>query len=338
MRKKKSNFLITGGAGFIGSEFVRQAARKNYKINVVDNLTYAGDLQRLKEVRGRFKFYKADICDKNRISAIFKETRPDIVVHFAAETHVDRSILYAGAVIKTNILGTQVLIEAARRSKIKKFIHISTDEVYGDIIKGRFSEETPLNPSSPYSSGKAGADLLIKAYSRTYGFPSIIVRPSNNYGPWQYPEKLIPVVIYKALNDQKIPVYGKGMNVREWLYVADCACAILEIIEKGGIGEIYNLSSGEEKKNIEVVERVLDILNKPNSLIQYVKDRPGHDIRYALDSSKLKKEMDWKPEVNFEQGIRNTVQAYKDNMEWLEKKVITVRNFWGKVYKNSNES
>jgi dTDP-glucose 4,6-dehydratase len=226
-------------------------------------------------------------------------------------------------------------LDACKKHGIKKFIHVSTDEVYGDIEIGKFHETTALSPNSPYSASKAAGDLLVKSYIRTFQFPALIIRPSNNYGPWQYPEKFIPVIIYKALNNEKIPVYGKGMNIREWLYVSDCADAILKITEGGKIGEIYNLGSGNERQNIEIVKTILRILNKPLDLVSYVKDRPGHDFRYSLDFSKLKKELGWKPQVSLEDGLLMTVNWYKDNFIWLEKKVSYLRSYWKKVYKQS---
>ncbi|MCM8813994.1 MAG: GDP-mannose 4,6-dehydratase, partial [Candidatus Omnitrophica bacterium] len=235
---KPKKILMSGAAGFIGSEAVRQAVAAGYAVSVIDCLSYAGDRRRLADVQNKITFYKKSICSKRDVEAIIKTERPRAIIHFAAETHVDRSILGSDAFIQTNIVGTQVLLDAARAAGVERFVHVSTDEVYGDIEKGQFYETTPLNPSSPYSSSKAAADLLIKSYMRTFGFPGIIVRPSNNYGPWQYPEKFMPVIIYKASQNEKIPVYGKGINVREWLYVADCAAGILRALEKGRIGEI----------------------------------------------------------------------------------------------------
>ena len=307
----KMKILITGGAGFIGSEFVRQAVNRNYKkIIVIDKLTYAGDLRRLEEVKGKYRFYKADICNKARIDSIFKEEKPQIVVHFAAETHVDRSIQDASPFIETNIKGTQILLDTARRYKIEKFIQISSDETYGEIIKGQFTEASSLKPNSPYAASKAAADLLIKSYIRTYNFPAIIVRPCNNYRPWQYPEKLIPLAILKIMRHQLVPVYAQGKNIREWLYVEDCAKGIMQILQKGRVGQIYNLGSNEEKQNIEVVKMILRILNKPENMIEFVKDRPGHDLRYRLDSKKVCHEINWKPEIKFEEGIKFTVHWY----------------------------
>lgn len=330
---KSSRIFVTGGAGFIGSEFVRQAIAQGFKVFVVDALTYTGDLERLKTVKGKFGFLKADINDGKKVMAAVKKFKPWTVVHFAAETHVDRSILDGRDVIRTNVVGTQNLIETARACGIERFIHISTDEVYGEIETGHFYETTPLNPSSPYSAAKASADLLIKAYARTYQFPAIIVRPSNNYGPWQYPEKFVPVIIYKALKNQKIPVYGHGLNVREWLYVSDCASAILAVVKKGKTGEIYNVSSGHERTNILVVETLLELLGKPKSLVEYVKDRPGHDVRYALNFDKIRRELGWAPQVNFQEGMTRTVEHYKSNVKWLNKKVSYLQSYWKKVYK-----
>ncbi len=317
--------LITGGAGFIGSEFVRKAVSKGYQIVVIDNLSYAGDMERLKEVAGSIKFYKTDITDREAVKGIFESVTPDAVVHWAAESHVDRSILDASPFLDTNIRGTQVLLDLSREFGIKKFINVSTDEVYGDLGEsGQFFETTPLNPSSPYSVSKASADMLGRAYHRTYGLPVITVRPSNNYGPWQYPEKLIPVVVLKALRDERIPVYGKGENIREWLYVSDCTEAVFELLQKGNAGDIYNIGSGEEKRNIDVVKAILAILGKSEDLIEFVKDRPGHDFRYSLNATNINNELGWKTKVRFDKGIETTVKWYVDNIEWAKKKVSTM--------------
>jgi len=331
--KSGDRLVVTGGAGFIGSEFVRQAIGRGYDVVVIDKLTYAGDLERLKDVKRQFDFYKIDITDFKKLLRVFKKLKPKIVVNFAAETHVDRSILDAAAYIRTNVVGTQSLAQTARQVGVKRFIHISTDEVYGEIERGQFDETAPLNPSSPYSAGKAAADLLIQAYRRTYQFPVIIVRPSNNYGPWQYPEKFMPVVIYKAMKKQKIPVYAQGLNVREWLYVSDCAQGIMAVMEKGRIGEIYNIGSGLEVKNIDVVNHVLKVLDKPKGLIQFIQDRPGHDFRYSLNFAKIQKELGWQPKVSFEEGIRRTIVHYQIHKSWLEKKVAYLRPYWKKVYR-----
>jgi dTDP-glucose 4,6-dehydratase len=326
--------LITGGAGFIGSEFVRQAVKKGLKTVVVDKLTYAGDLERLKGVKDGINFYRADITNREFIEHIFKVEKPDVVVHWAAESHVDRSILNASPFIETNVKGTQILLDVAKEVGVNLFINIATDEVYGELgEEGQFYEDTPLNPSSPYSVSKASADMLGRAYYRTYGLPVITVRPSNNYGYWQYPEKLIPVVILKALNDEPVPVYGTGENVREWLFVSDCAEAVFEIIEKGKPGEIYNVGSGEERRNIDVVRSVLQLLNKPEDLITFVKDRPGHDFRYSLNTEKIEREIGWKAKVKFEEGIDKTVKWYLKNLDWAKRKVEDLQEYWKKVYR-----
>ncbi|MFA5356516.1 MAG: dTDP-glucose 4,6-dehydratase [Candidatus Omnitrophota bacterium] len=323
MRKRIHKILVTGGAGFIGSEFVRQLSReyprKKGGLIVVDKLTYAGDLVRLAEARGKYKFYKSDICDKARMNAIFKKERPQVVVNFAAETHVDRSIADASVFIETNVKGAHTLLEVSKKYNIDKFFQISTDEVYGDIKRGRFNENSPLKPNSPYAASKAAADLLIRSYVRTYGFPAVIIRPCNNYGPWQYPEKLIPVIINNALRGRKVPIYAKGMNRREWLHVSDCAGAVIFLLDRAWPGEIYNLGSGHEEKNIDVARKILTMLGKPPALIKFVKDRPGHDLRYALDSSKLRM-IGWGPKMNFSLGLGITVGWNKENHNWLIKK------------------
>jgi len=325
--------LITGGAGFIGSEFVRQAVDRGFDVVVVDKLTYAGDLERLDSVKNTITFYKADITNREFLDYIFSKEKPDIVVHWAAESHVDRSIMNATPFINTNVKGTQVLLDIAKEKDIKQFINISTDEVYGELgDEGQFCEDTPLIPNSPYSVSKASADMLGRAYYKTFGLPVITVRPSNNYGWWQYPEKLIPVVILKALNNEPIPVYGTGQNVREWLFVSDCADAVFQIMEKGKTGEVYNVGSGEERKNIDVVKAILQLLGKPEGLISFVKDRPGHDYRYSLNTEKIQKEIGWKAKVRFEEGIEKTVKWYLDNIDWAEKKLDYLRKYWKKVY------
>ena len=320
MRRELFKILVTGGAGFIGSEFARQAVSKGYKVIVVDKLTYAGDIKRLYGIKGRYIFYKCDICDATLIDSIFKKEHPQAVVNFAAETHVDRSIKDAAHFIETNIKGVRILMEASRKVNKERFIQISTDEVFGEIEKGSFSEDAPLKPNSPYAASKAAADLLIKSYIRTYSFPAIIIRPCNNYGPWQYPEKLIPVIINRAMQNKKIPVYAKGLNVREWLYVSDCAEAILLLFKKAKTGEVYNVGSGHRQKNIDVVKQILKILNKPVTLIELVKDRLGHDWRYALDSSKIQK-LGWRPKVSFALGIKQAVAWNIANRKWLLSKV-----------------
>lgn len=324
MRAGLSKILITGGAGFIGSAFVRQAIKARHKVIVVDKLTYAGDIKRLEGLGEKYKFYKTDICDKAKMEAIFRKEKPKLVVNFAAETHVDRSILDSKDFLGTNVFGTKVLLDIARKYEVDRLIHVSSDEVYGDIERGKFTEDSPLKPSSPYSATKAAADLLVRSYVRTFSFPAVIVRPSNNYGPWQYPEKLIPLAILKLIRKEKIPVYAKGENVREWLYVEDCARGIFEVLKHGKSGEIYNLGSGQEKNNLEVVRTIIKALGAPQDSIQFVKDRPGHDIRYSLNSQKLLKETGWRPKVKFEQGIKLTVNWCLKNKNWLLKKWANV--------------
>lgn len=316
-----NKLLITGGAGFIGSEFVRQGVKRGHEVIVVDKITYAGDMARNKEVEKDVRFYKGDILNRDFIGHVFKTEKPDIVVHWAAESHVDRSILDAAPFLETNVLGTHILLEASRTYDVKRFINVSTDEVYGELGKnGQFYETTAINPNSPYSASKASADMLGRAYHRTFGLPVITVRPSNNYGPWQYPEKLVPVVILKALNDERIPIYGKGNNVREWLFVSDCVDAVFLIMEKGEAGEVYNVGSGEERKNIDVAEYILKLLGKPKDLLQYTTDRLGHDYRYSLNSEKIKQCCGWQAKVSFNQGMEETIKWYKDNINWVNSK------------------
>lgn len=321
MRKKIHKILVTGGAGFIGSAFVRQVVSRGcgsgISVIIVDNLTYAGDIKRLAAAKGKYKFYKTDISDKPGIQSIFKREKPDTVVHFAAETHVDRSILDPTSFLKTNIIGTQVLIDAARRHSVKKFVHISTDEVYGDIKKGRFTEDSPIRPNSPYAASKAAADLLIRSYIRTYKFPAVIIRPSNNYGPWQYPEKFIPLAILKLSRGEKIPVYANGKNVREWLYVEDCAKGVLKIIKKGRTGQIYNLGSREKMENIAVAKLLLKIMGKKSDMIEFVKDRPGHDFRYSLSSHKVFNETGWSNSLGFKKGLVKTADWSLLHRAWF---------------------
>ena len=313
--------LVTGGAGFIGSEFVRQGVRRGYKIAVVDKLTYAGDLERIKEVEKEIRFYQADIINREFLSFVFQAERPDAVAHFAAESHVDRSILDASPFLETNIRGTQALLETSKEYGIERFLNISTDEVYGELKEGgQFDESSPLNPNSPYSVSKASADMLGRAYHRTYGLPVITIRPCNNYGPWQYPEKLIPLTIVKATNDEKIPIYGEGLNVREWMFVSDCTEAMFRILEGGSIGEVYNVGSGEEKRNIDVVKSILKLLSKPETLMEFTKDRLGHDFRYSLNSHKIQRQLGWKTGVTFEDGLKETVRWFTEGASWLSSK------------------
>lgn len=332
MRKKFRKLLITGGAGFIGSEFVRQSVKRGQKVVVIDKLTYAGDLQRLAEVKTKYTFYKVDISQKTKLDAVIKRERPHTIVHFAAETHVDRSIQDAEPFIQTNITGTQNLIDCARKYKVKKFLHISTDEVYGESQQGRFLESSAIRPRNPYSATKAAAEFIVRAAVKTYRFPAVIIRPANNYGPWQYPEKLIPVIIFKALKNKKVPVYGKGKQIREWLHVRDCANGIHVILKKGKIGESYNIGTYFEQENLTTVKTILKLLNKPASLIQFVRDRPGHDFRYSVNCAKLKK-LGWKPKVPFAVGIKETIVWYLEHLKWLKTKPHSLEVYWKKVYK-----
>jgi len=325
--------LITGGAGFIGSEFVRQAVRKGHQVAVVDKLTYAGDLERLSEVRKDITFYKADISNQEFIEHIFDKEDPEVVVHFAAESHVDRSLLDPYPFIGSNVLGTQVLLEVSKAKGVELFVNMSTDEVYGDLGKeGTFTEESPLKPNSPYSTTKASADMLGRAYYRSFGLPVVTIRASNNYGPWQYPEKFVPVIILKALRDEKIPVDGDGTNVREWLYVTDCAEGIMAAIDRGKAGEIYNIGSKEEKQNIEVAKAILKLLGKGEELIEFVKDRPGHDFRYSLDTTKAKRELGWEAKTSFDEGLKKTVEWYIEHLKWAQDKVAYLNDYWKRVY------
>ncbi|MGD2079949.1 MAG: dTDP-glucose 4,6-dehydratase [Nitrospirota bacterium] len=325
--------LVTGGAGFIGSEFVRQGVKRGFRLVVIDKLSYAGDSERIEEVESKLRFYRMDIANRKAVLEAFRKHKPDVVVNFAAETHVDRSILDPSPFLKANISGTFSLLEAARQSNnLRKFIHVSTDEVYGEIEKGRFTEESPLNPNSPYSASKASADMIVRSYQRTYNLPALVVRPSNNYGPWQYPEKLIPIAIIRALNNEPVPVYGKGLNVREWLYVEDCVEAVFALVEKGRAGEAYNVGSGHEKTNIEVVRTILELLGKPESLISFVKDRPGHDLRYSLDPKKIKKETGWQAKTDFRTGVEKTIEWYLAHKDWLFRKARLLKTYWTRVY------
>lgn len=318
--------LVTGGAGFIASNFMYYMVNKypDYDFVNLDALTYAGNYNNVKplEEKKNYKFVKGDITDREFIDKLFKKEKFDWVVNFAAESHVDNSIKNPGVFLTTNILGTQVLMDASRKYGVKRYHQVSTDEVYGDLPLDRpdllFTEQTPLHTSSPYSSSKAGADLLVGAYHRTYGLPITISRCSNNYGPYQFPEKLIPVVISKALNDEPIPVYGKGENVRDWIHVIDHNIGVDLILHKGKVGEVYNLGGHSERTNLEVVKTILKQLGKPESLITYVTDRPGHDLRYAIDSSKAEKELGWDRTYTFEKGIKETIDWYLNNQEWIE--------------------
>jgi dTDP-glucose 4,6-dehydratase len=316
--------LITGGAGFIGSNFIHYVMdhHPDYRIINVDKLTYAGNLENLKDIEANpnYTFVKADICNVNAINGVFSSYAIDYIINFAAESHVDRSIEDPSIFLKTNILGTQVLLDAARKYGVKKFVQISTDEVYGSLgPTGYFTEDTPLSPNSPYSASKASADMLVMAYYRTYGLPVNITRCSNNYGPYQFPEKLIPLFVTNALSDKELPLYGDGKNIRDWIYVEDHCSAVDLVLHKGVEGEVYNIGGHSEKANIEITELILDYLGKPHTLIKYVKDRLGHDRRYAIDCSKIEKELGWKPAYSFEDGMKKTIRWYIDNQPWWEK-------------------
>ena len=318
--------IVTGGAGFIGSNFVQYEVKNHPEDEIInlDLLTYAGNLESVKPVENapNYRFVRGDIADREFIFRLFEEEKPDVIVNFAAESHVDRSITDPEIFVRTNVVGTTTLLDACRKYGIKRYHQVSTDEVYGDLPLDRpdlfFTEETPLHTSSPYSSAKASADLFVMAYHRTYGLPVTISRCSNNYGPYHFPEKLIPLVISRALNDEEIPVYGKGENVRDWLYVTDHCSAIDLVVRKGREGEVYNIGGHNERTNLEVVKTILKALNKPESLIKYVTDRPGHDLRYAMDPTKIETELGWKPEYTFDTGIPVTIQWYLDNKEWWE--------------------
>jgi dTDP-glucose 4,6-dehydratase len=337
------NILVAGGAGFIGSNFIYYMLEKykDYRIVCLDKLTYAGNLSTLKKAleNPNFRFVKGDIADREFVFNLFEEEKFDVVINFAAESHVDRSIEDPGIFLKTNVIGTQVLMDASREFGVKRFHQVSTDEVYGDLPLDRpdllFTEETPIHTSSPYSASKAAADLLALAYYRTYKLPVTISRCSNNYGPYHFPEKLIPLMIIRALNDQSLPVYGDGKNVRDWLYVEDHCLAIDLIIHSGREGEVYNIGGNNERTNLEVVKTILKELGKSEELITFVKDRPGHDLRYAIDPTKIKNELGWEPKTGFEDGIKKTIKWYLDNKEWWEEIISgEYKNYYEKMYGN----
>lgn len=333
--------LVTGGAGFIGGNFVHYMVNQYPEDQIVnlDLLTYAGNLETLQPVADKpnYRFVKGDIADRPFIMKLFEEEKFDIVVNFAAETHVDRSITDPGIFVRTNVMGTQVLLDASRAYDVKRYHQVSTDEVYGDLPLDRpdlfFTEETPLHTSSPYSSSKASADLFVLAYHRTFGLPVTISRCSNNYGPYHFPEKLIPLMISRALADEELPVYGKGENVRDWLHVSDHCEAIDLIIRKGRPGEIYNVGGHNERTNLEVVKTILKALDKPETLIRFVTDRPGHDMRYAIDPTKMETELGWKPRYTFDTGIRQTIQWYLDHKEWWQNIISgEYQNYFEEMY------
>lgn len=315
-----SRFLITGGAGFIGSNLVHYLLQnyRDIEITNLDKLTYAGNLENLKDIEDdrRHRFVKGDIKDRELVRELLKEK--DIVIHLAAETHVDRSILYPEDFIYTDIVGTYILLDEAKNSKIKIFLHVSTDEVYGSIEEGSFNENSPLNPSSPYSASKAGADRLAYSYFKTFSVPVTIVRPCNNYGPFQFPEKFIPLFITNALEDKELPLYGDGKNVRDWLFVKDCCKAIDYVLNNGKIGEVYNIGAGQEVKNIDIAKKILELTGKSENLLKFVKDRPAHDRRYSLDWSKIRN-LGWSPKIGIEEGLALTVEWYKKNRSWWKR-------------------
>lgn len=315
--------IVTGGAGFIGSCFTRMLIRETgHSVAVLDKLTYAGNLENLEPVSGdpRYSFHRADIADADAVDRVFSEVKPDAVVHFAAESHVDRSIFAPQDSINTNVKGTFVMLEAARKHGLQRFVHVSTDEVYGSIEEPFDADENyPLKPSSPYSAAKASSDLLVLAYHTTYKLPVMVTRASNNYGSYHFPEKLIPLMISNALEGKRLPVYGDGMQVRDWLYVEDHCRGIYSVLEKGSLGEVYNIGGNCSLPNIEVVKRILAATGKGEDLIQYVQDRPGHDRRYALTNEKLTRTTGWEPRMNFDEGLAATVQWYRDNQGWVQR-------------------
>lgn len=336
--------LVTGGAGFIGSSFVRYVLRSRKDIDLVnyDLLTYAGNLRNLDEVASnpRYEFVRGDIANFEQVQELFDKRRFDGVVNFAAETHVDRSILDSAPFIRTNIEGTRCLLEAARRYKVSTFVQISTDEVYGSLgAAGSFCEDTPLDPTSPYSASKAAADLLALAYFKTHGVPVVITRCSNNYGPYQFPEKLIPVLITNASENRSLPIYGDGMNVREWIFADEHSRAVLIALERGTPGEVYNVGSGHEKTNLDVVRDILRLMGKPESLITFVKDRPGHDLRYSIDCSKIRREWNWAPEVDFTSGLSTTIEWYRNNPDWVrEIKDASYLSYYDRMYTRRDQT
>lgn len=312
--------LVTGGLGFIGSNFIRHmlSAHPDYSIVNLDKMTYAGNPANLADIEKdkRYSFIKGDICDAAIVEKAVSGV--DAIVNFAAESHVDRSIVSAGSFVQTDVFGTYVLLEAVKKHKIGRFLHISTDEVYGSIQSGSFTEESTLSPNSPYAASKAGGDLVVRSYFKTFNLPVVITRSSNNYGPYQYPEKFIPLFITNALEDKKLPLYGDGKNVRDWLHVMDNCEGLDLVLQKGKVGEVYNIGGGNERQNLEIVKIILDELKKPESLVEHVKDRPGHDRRYSLGIGKIKKELGWSPKRDFAKGLRETIAWYKNNPQWWQ--------------------
>ncbi|MCX7947789.1 MAG: dTDP-glucose 4,6-dehydratase [candidate division WOR-3 bacterium] len=328
--------LITGGAGFMGSFVVKGLLKEGFEIIVIDKLDYSGDIKRLEHVLNEIEFYRLDLLDYEKLRRLILEKKPSIVIHLASYTHVDRSIMFPRETIENNIIGTLNLLEAIKDISISKFVHVSTDEVYGEIFEGSFMENSVLSPSSPYASSKASSDLVVKSYYRTYKIPSIILRPTNNYGPFQYPEKLIPLTILKAVNNQKIPIYGNGKQRRTWLYVEDFVDALKLILKNGNIGEIYNISSDEEYENLEVVKKILNYLKKPFELIEFVSDRPGHDFRYSLNYEKIKS-LGFIPKYKLDNGLKITIEWYLENIQWLREKYDFVNNFVSSLLRNYNK-
>jgi len=332
--------LVTGGAGFIGSNFIRHVLTKHSDWEIInfDKLTYAGNLENLADIANdsRYSFVKGDICEAEAVEKVVRWLGGSgMIVNFAAETHVDRSILSAGSFVQTDVFGTYVLLEAVKKIGISRYIHVSTDEVYGSIEKGSFTEESPLHPNSPYAASKSGGDLLVRAYRETYGLPVIITRSSNNYGPYHYPEKVIPLFITNALEGKKLPLYGDGKNVRDWLYVKDNCEAIDLVLQKGQPGEVYNIGGGNERQNIEITKFILKEMGLSEDFIEPVKDRPGHDRRYSLDCSKVKK-LGWQPRTNFEEGLRQTIKWYQANQAWwkrIKEKQKEFKDFYREWYR-----
>ncbi|MDY5614875.1 dTDP-glucose 4,6-dehydratase [Methanobrevibacter boviskoreani] len=330
--------LVTGGAGFIGSNFLRYMVNKypNYDFINLDALTYCGNLENLKDIEDKdnYSFVKGNVCDRELVNCIVENV--DYIVHFAAESHVDRSIEDPGIFIKSNILGTQTLLDASKKNDIRKFLQVSTDEVYGSLgPEGYFTEQTPLQANSPYSASKAGADLMVRAYHNTFDLPVNITRCSNNYGPYQFPEKLIPLMISNAIENKELPVYGDGKNIRDWLHVYDHCTGIDLVLHKGKAGEVYNIGGHNERANIDIVKLILNELDKPESLIKFVSDRLGHDRRYAIDSSKIRRDLGWRPKYTFEDGIIETIHWYLDNQDWISKvKSGQYQEYYNKIYKD----
>jgi len=334
--------FVTGGAGFIGSNFIRHilSLRKAYQIVNYDKLTYAGNLANLESVadNSRYSFVKGDICDATAVEAAMRGC--DTVVHFAAESHVDRSIYEPGPVIETNVTGTAIVLQIARKLGVERFVHISTDEVYGDMLPGAFAtEDSPIEPSSPYSASKASSDLLVRSYVRTYGFPGIITRSSNNYGPYQFPEKFLPLMITNAMDNKSLPIYGDGKQQRDWLHVEDNCRGVLAVLEGGRVGEVYNIGGLDVEENLTIARKLLQMIGRTESLLSYVKDRPGHDRRYALHCDKMEKDLGWKPAIPLDEGLRQTIDWYKNNAEWLAGvRGGDYRSYYAKYYENRDSS